>query len=515
MDGEADAEVDPSENKDITELDALVRWLDSPECSYSGIRDRMLLGHHAMRVAAGLPTFAAYASSSVRVKAETATKAKLREAQRVMDEMCVELQSTRTQLSEERRVLEETLRVAQEAETAFKDSLNKERTAHGEALSAERERLSEERAKMSTQQADVLTRLADIAEARGRLEAREAEARARADAREAEARARAESREADAHARLEAKLAGIHSEEVRKLRAELDRLKGTNHVKGVEGESTVSSALRSAFDSWTFVDTSGSTGSSDFHMVGPRGETLVVEVKNKITVTAQDVTKSQRDVAEIKDRLGDAFLGYLFVSLRCRSIPGKGALFLEAPTSQSVPILWCGLEESGAFEGDNGVSRDVVRAARLLVDFGKVLAARRPPAPCVASSSETSEESERRIKTEAELEEAIGKLNAQLEQLDDMRKIAARLSDSASVTRRHAASMQAAIDTAFASLDSYRVAIGAFSALSASSATPSSSGPPAPGASAQPAGSFECQKCGKVCTSKNGLANHGRFCAKF
>ena len=432
-----------------------------------------------MRVAAGLPTFASFASSSVKAKAETATKAKLREAY-------TELQASRAQLESERTILEDVRRMA---DAAIKD-LESERDAHEEALRTERERLSDERARMSAQQADVLTRLADVAEARGRLEAREAESRARAEAREAESRARAEAREADAHTRLESKLSGIHSEEVRKLRAELDRLKGTNHVKGIEGETSVSAAIRGShpFDSWTFVDTSGSTGASDFHVVSPAGETLVVEVKNKITVTAGDVSKSHRDVAELKERMGDAFLGYLFVSLRCRSIPGKGALLLEAPNSNSVPILWCGLEEENE-QGEN--NRDVVRAARLLVDFGRALASRRP----ASSLPLSSDEEELRKKVETNLEEAIGKLNAQLEQLDDMRKIAARLSESASVTRRHAASMQAAVDAAFMSLDSYRVCISSAGAV-----------PPSPAAE------FECERCGKVCSSKIGLSNHARSC---
>lgn len=504
------------------EHDALVQWIESDECSYSGIRDRLLLGHHAMRVAAGLPTFASFTASAVKGKNETTSKAKLRDTQKALDDVYTELQGTLSKLDAERKVAQEQLdaerKVSRDATERLEserndalDRLSRERASHGEALSIERERLSEERAKMAGQQTDILTRLADIAEARGRLEAREAEARARAEAREAEARARAEAREADAHSRLEAKLAGIHSEEVRKLRSELERLKGTNHAKGVEGETSVSSAIRGVhpFDSWTFLDTSGSAGSSDFHMVSPTGETLVVEVKNKITVTAGDVSKSQRDVAELKDRLGDAFVGYLFVSLKCRSIPGKGALNLEVPTSQSVPILWCGLEETAVEDA----TRDVVRATRLLVDFGRVMASTRRT-NASASSSVASVDDDSRKKTEADLEGAIKKLNAQLEQLDEMRKIAARLSESASVTRRHASSMQSAIDTAFMALDSFRVALG--SPLIRSASVSIAAGGGGAGATtstlASSTDSFECQICGKVCASKNGLSNHARSC---
>jgi hypothetical protein len=497
----------------MSEHDALVQWLDSSECSYSGIRDRLLLGHHAMRVAAGLPTFASFTAAAVKGKADTASKAKLREAQKALEDVYAELQATLSQREAERVVAREAIEKLEADRREAHEQLNQERLSHGEALVVERDRLSEERARMASQQADILTRLADVAEARGRLEAREAESRARAEAREAEARARAEAREADAHSRLESKLAGIHSEEVRKLRTELDRLKGTNHVKGIEGETSVSSAIRGVhpFDSWTFVDTSGSAGSSDFHMVSPTGETLVVEVKNKITVTAGDVSKSQRDVAELKDRLGDAFLGYLFVSLRCRSIPGKGALNLEVPTSQSVPILWCGLEETEAED----TTRDVVRATRLLVEFGRVLATSRRSIAAYSSAAaahhdassdsvEQREREERRKKTESDLEEAIAKLNSQLQQLDEMRKIAARLSESASVTRRHAASMQSAIDAAFMTLDAYRVALGA----SSSSSSPTTTAESVSAAAA----AFECSICGKVCTSKNGLSNHARSC---
>lgn len=522
-------------SEEETAVESLARWLDSEDCTYAGMRDRLILGHHAMSLASGLPTFASYSAKASAHRFAATTVARLREAERALEEERAASEGSRRALEEERAASEEARRSLDEAHLALEAArasaeaaLRTERSAYDQALRTERDRLTDERAQMATHHAEVLSRLADVAEARGRLETREAEARARVDAREAEARAKAEAREAEAHARLEARLAGMHSDEVRRLRAELDRLRGTNHVKGVEGEAAVAAAMRAAFDAWTFMDTSSKGGESDFHMVSPAGETLVVEVKNKASVTAGDVSKSQRDVAELHDRLGNALIGYLFVSLRSRAIPGKGSAALEVSSSSSVPVMWCGLEGAESSSAslvacidEDGRARDVVRAARLLIDVGRALASRRsPPLPVRTdedpSGSRTAiatvEAESARLKMEADLADAVTLLNSQLEQVDGMRRIASRLTESAGTTRRHAVAMQAAVDSAFRGLDAHRIR-GAAAAEEDEHQDASASVPPpnvaVPNAAAA---AITCTLCNRVFLSRPGLATHARTC---
>jgi hypothetical protein len=132
--------------------------------------------------------------------------------------------------------------------------------------------------------------------------------------------------------------------DLEKLRAENDRLRNSNHVKGVYGETLVRSLLQEHLPSWTYVDTSGVGHHSDFHMVCPHtGRVLAVEVKNKGQVTNGDVDKSMRDARELKDRLGSRLVGYMFVSIRTRNIPKRGSLNLDI--IDGIPILWYGASD--------------------------------------------------------------------------------------------------------------------------------------------------------------------------
>lgn len=424
--------------------------------------------------------------------------------------------------------LGERLRDAEDGARAARHDAEKEVAKERSVASAQH---AEAMARMAVEHAAMLARASELSEWTTR-------ASAAADAREA--RVIAELRREVAHIG-----AASHSAEVQRLRGEVDRLKGANHVKGAQGEAAVLAALRSAFDDWAFTDTSSRGCESDIRATSPRGEVLVVEVKNKATVTAADVAKSMRDVADLQERVGDALIAYMFVSVRSPSIPGKGALGIEL-TPRGVPILWlgidpmdCGDDASGAADGHGGLlddsrARDVVRAARLLVDVGRACAASVQRHAAGMSASDLSPvnddrgdpndddddvdhgETARALREACQAAradaaasararaEAIARLNDQLARVDGMRRIANRLSDSVTATRRHAASLQTAVDACFRDLDAACIASD-LARVACSEQQPSQ----------QPSqqheqSSSKCDICGKTYATPGGLATHRR-----
>lgn len=466
----------------------LVEWMATPDCTMRSCIDRLALGHRVL-------TFVAGREEGTTVIATPTTT----------DPSAAELR--RAFLAERERAEQALIAVV-----------------HAERDRADVE-IARERSRLAVQHAEMLARVSDLSEARSRAEAREVEVLSRLESRETESLSRVESHLVSSINALKAFQASEASDvqlkqaaELQRLRGELDRLKGTNHVKGIVGEALVSSILLGpggGFDAWSFVDTSSKGGESDFHLVCPKtGHVLVVEVKNKAIITSSDVTKSLRDARELKARHGDAMIGYLFVSLRSRCIPGKGALLLEllATSNGSVPLMWCGLEASDDAElASSSKSRDadLVHFARILVDAGRMvvaLGAGRNKEEAEGSSSseanEDAEETERRLN--AAIQDAISSLNAQLDHLDGMRRIVVRLDESAAATRRHATAMQSAIEAAFRSLQACNV-LATFHSKG--------SGQDSVGTSREPAG-FLCADCGKRCATRAGLTNHSKTCSK-
>ena len=181
----------------------------------------------------------------------------------------------------------------------------------------------------------------------------------------------------------------------------------------------------------------------------------------------------------------------------------------------------------------------------MLVDVGRSMAATRAAATMMRHDEETTEGAEedtadacsddghgRTAALEAaradaraharDREVAVAKLNEQLARIDGMRRIANRLSDAVTNTRRHAAALQAAVDACFRDLDAACIASEKFSAAPplpgaplpeaptlADDADRESSGPPPMPAS--PAQQVACDTCGKLCASRQGLATHVRI----
>lgn len=144
--------------------------------------------------------------------------------------------------------------------------------------------------------------------------------------------------------------------EILELKTQLTVLQNTNSYKGAIGELQVKDVLSKAFPAYEIKDTSSQNGMSDIHLVDQAGRVLVIECKNKASVTAQDVNKSMNDIKNIKQKLGEKFVGYMFVSIRSQNIPKKGDLLYEV--IEGVPCVWYGTSQE--------FSNDVCKLVRLI-----------------------------------------------------------------------------------------------------------------------------------------------------
>lgn len=281
-------------------------------------------------------------------------------------------------------------------------------------------------------------------------------------------------------------------------RAELERLRASNHVKGAAGEAAVMHALREsdAFAGWAFEDTSARGAHSDFHMTSPDGARVVAfEVKNKAVVTAGDVEKSARDILELGERLGERLAAYVFASVRTRNVPGRGALRVERVGR--VPVLWFGADAigaDGAATGDGGALRELVRATQLLLDVSDELRAER------AAGADGA----------AAVARMLACLNAHLARLDALRRTAASVQDAAASVRRHAAQLGAEVDAMYRAVAAL-VRGRAAECDAAAEADPGDAQHAAPATIVLPPAPLRAP-CGRVFASPHAVAGHQARC---
>ncbi len=146
-------------------------------------------------------------------------------------------------------------------------------------------------------------------------------------------------------------LINVKDQEIQNLKSQLTVLQNTNIYKGDQGEKTINDILQSNFIGYEIKDTSSQTNFADIHLIDRNGFIIAIESKNKATISTLDVTKSQKDITNLKAKFQDKFLGYLFVSLRSQNIPKKGDIFYEI--IENTPIIWYGTtNNSQLFEHD-------------------------------------------------------------------------------------------------------------------------------------------------------------------
>lgn len=149
---------------------------------------------------------------------------------------------------------------------------------------------------------------------------------------------------------VKGELSSTKDREIAALRERLSVIESGNAYKGSAGESTLREVIGRRFPAHEVKDTSAMNGMSDIHVVDEHGYTIVVESKNKATITAQDVAKSANDIRHVSSKIGDRFVGYLFVSLRSRNIPRKGELCYELVEGR--PCIWYGCSCPSMLEDD-------------------------------------------------------------------------------------------------------------------------------------------------------------------
>jgi hypothetical protein len=115
---------------------------------------------------------------------------------------------------------------------------------------------------------------------------------------------------------------------------------GSNEEKGTAGEQTIYNLLRddSRYESAKIFDTSGDKECGDLHFHW-NGLRCLIEVKNKKTITIDDMKKFDRDVRVSKE--SDKSINCaIFVSLISNNFPNRSRESIQIDHINSVPVIY-------------------------------------------------------------------------------------------------------------------------------------------------------------------------------
>jgi len=156
----------------------------------------------------------------------------------------------------------------------------------------------------------------------------------------------------------------MHSEEMARLRAELQILKGSNSVKCIIGETLLSDVIQAALPMWEVVHKGKTPHECDIHVVNSQGEIIMVESKYKKTIEREDVDKFVADIAHM-DSTKRPYLGAIFVSIKKATIPHKGSVCLEIVHRR--PVLYLG------FAGEDELQQQLPMYIGVFVQYCQVM----------------------------------------------------------------------------------------------------------------------------------------------
>lgn len=155
-------------------------------------------------------------------------------------------------------------------------------------------------------------------------------------------------------------------ESLKQKENEISMLKSNNIVKGNIGEELVRNIISKWFCDVEVLDMSGSGSMSDIHLVDSGERRIVVECKNKASVTLTDVEKSMRDIESLTETYGDKFVGYIFCSIKSYNIPRKGEFCFELVGN--VPVVWFGVD----FENERELAeKELVNVVKIMMSLAK------------------------------------------------------------------------------------------------------------------------------------------------
>jgi hypothetical protein len=118
-------------------------------------------------------------------------------------------------------------------------------------------------------------------------------------------------------------------------------VKFSTYEIGYEGENYLTNKIAKVCKKWEIRDMSSHPAESDIHILNNKGEIIAFECKNKQLIKYTDVQKSIRDISFLKEKYGNQFIGYMFVSLKSYNIPHRDLFHLI----HGVPTLWYGMDD--------------------------------------------------------------------------------------------------------------------------------------------------------------------------
>ena len=255
-------------------------------------------------------------------------------------------------------------------------------------------------------------------------------------------------------------------ETVRARENEIALLKNNNIVKGNIGEGLVRGLIAKHYTSFELQDTSGAGAMSDIHVVNGKEDRIVVECKNKASITLSDVEKSIRDIEVLNDKYGDKFVGYLFVSIRSLNIPRKGEFHFEM--IKGKPVVWFGMD----VENCSTYERDFINVFKVLLSLCSMF----------------------KVGAGLDQDALMEKIQNYLMRVTEQKKILASMNAGMCTMKGQVERLSESVSIMY---DELRTMI-----------TDDAVGEPAKG------DAFLCSTCSLVCKSKAGLTKHTRMCNK-
>jgi len=118
----------------------------------------------------------------------------------------------------------------------------------------------------------------------------------------------------------------------------------TNNDKGEGGEFYIQNVLTECktYSDSRITDVSGQTASGDI-IFEWKGMKCLIEVKNKKTITTEDVSKFVRDVSAQQDKINCA----MFISLRSGNIPQKTRELIQVEYITGMPVIYAYVKPPG------------------------------------------------------------------------------------------------------------------------------------------------------------------------
>lgn len=133
-----------------------------------------------------------------------------------------------------------------------------------------------------------------------------------------------------------------HNETIEKINQTLEPVVkfygGTNEEKGSSGENMIYNILVNdpRYESATVVNMSNETATGDIHLTWQNMKCLI-EVKNKGTITKEDISKFERDLI---NNINNGINCGLFVSLRCNKFPNRSNETIQIEIIDKTPVIY-------------------------------------------------------------------------------------------------------------------------------------------------------------------------------